>query len=97
MSIVKKFFILLVVVVAATEVSGQGSRSPFTTFGIGESYGNSLIHNQGMGGIGVAQPQAWFLNNQNPALLVYNTLTVFEVGVVGESRSLSGDGLTSKS
>lgn len=97
MSIVKKFIILLVVVVAATEVSGQGSRSPFTTFGIGESYGNSLIHNQGMGGIGVAQPQAWFLNNQNPALLVYNTLTVFEVGVVGESRSLSGNGLTSKS
>ncbi|RAW03412.1 hypothetical protein [Pseudochryseolinea flava] len=97
MSIVKKFIILLVVVAAATEVLAQGSRSPFTTFGIGESYGNALIHNQGMGGIGVAQPQAWYLNNQNPALLVYNTLTVFEVGVVGESRTIKGGGATHKS
>jgi hypothetical protein len=96
MSIVKKFIVFVVVVMAATEVWGQAARSPFTTYGVGEAYGNGLVHNQGMGGIGVSQPQMWYLNNQNPALLVYNTLTVFEVGVVAESRTLKGDSLSSK-
>lgn len=89
MSIVKKFTLLLVVVIASAKVWGQGASSPFTTYGVGDPYGNSLIHNQGMGGTGVSQPQYWFLNNQNPALLVFNTLTVFEAGVIVESRNLS--------
>jgi hypothetical protein len=96
MSIIKKLIVLIVVVVAATEVWGQAARSPFTTYGVGEAYGNGLVHNQAMGGIGVSQPQMWYLNNQNPALLVYNTLTVFQVGVVAESRSLKGDSINSK-
>lgn len=98
MSIVKKFFLLFVVVVASAKVWGQGASSPFTTYGIGDAYGNSLINNQGMGGVGVSQPQYWFLNNQNPALLVYNTLTVFEAGVIVENRSLSSNtGINEKS
>lgn len=96
MSIVRKFIVLVVVVLTATEVWGQAARSPFTTYGIGEAYGNGLAHNQAMGGIGVSQPQMWYLNNANPALLVYNTLTVFQVGVVGESRTLSGNGISNK-
>lgn len=91
MSIVRKFSLLITVVISSVEVWGQAARSPFTTYGIGEYYGNSLIHNQGMGGMGVAQPQYWYLNNQNPALLVYNNLTVFEAGMVGESRHIKGD------
>lgn len=97
MSVVKKYFLLWVVVATSMEVWGQAARSPFTTFGIGEPYGNALIHNQGMGGTGVAQPQYWFLNNQNPALLVFNTLTVFEAGIVGERRTLSGESINEKS
>ncbi|HEY9004682.1 hypothetical protein [Ohtaekwangia sp.] len=88
MSVVKKIFLLCLVVIATKEVQGQAARSPFTTFGIGDPYGNALIHNQGMGGTGVAQPQYWYLNNQNPALLVFNSLTVFEAGLVGERRTL---------
>jgi hypothetical protein len=65
-------------------VFGQAANSPYSTFGIGESYGNALAHNQGMGGLGLSQPQYWYLNNQNPALLVFNNFTVFEVGIVGE-------------
>lgn len=94
MSIVKKFlFLLFVVGITSAKVSGQTARSPFTTFGIGEPYGNALIHNQGMGGIGVSQPQYWFINNQNPALLVYNMNTVFQAGLIGESRTLRNDTL----
>jgi hypothetical protein len=91
MSVVKKFLVLCLVIVASAKVWGQAS-SPFTTFGIGEPYGNALIHNQGMGGTGVSQPQFWYLNNQNPALLVFNTLTVFEAGLLAENRTLRGDG-----
>jgi hypothetical protein len=77
-------------------VWGQAARTPFSSFGIGEPYGNALIHNQGMAGVGLSQPQFWFLNNQNPALLVYNSLTVFEAGVVLESRSIDGDTISER-
>jgi long-subunit fatty acid transport protein len=96
MSVVRKLIILFVVVFAAGKVWGQAASTPFTTYGIGESYGNSLIHNQGMAGLGVAQPQMWYLNNTNPALLVFNTLTVFEIGAMGESRTIKGDTASSK-
>jgi hypothetical protein len=93
MSISKKVILFLAVVCASANVWGQSARSPVTSFGIGEPYGNALIHNQGMGGIGVAQPQFWYANNQNPALLVFNYLTVFEAGIHGEKRTIKGDTL----
>ncbi|MFN3840198.1 MAG: hypothetical protein ACK4RF_05780 [Cyclobacteriaceae bacterium] len=80
-----------------TVAFGQAARSPFSTFGIGEPYGNALIHNQGMGGTGVAQPQYWFLNNQNPALLVFNYYTIFESGLLVESKTIKGDTTNIKS
>ncbi len=75
---------------------GQAAQSPFSTFGVGEKYGDALIHNQGMGGIGVGTPQYWFLNNQNPALLVYNSLTTFETGILFESKNINSDTLAEK-
>src|SRR6187399_3272406 len=66
----------------------QATRSPFSAFGVGEYYGNSLAHNQGMAGVGISNPQYFYLNNKNPALLVFNTFTVFESGIVGENRTL---------
>jgi hypothetical protein len=97
MSVVRKLIVLFVVVFAAGKVWGQAARTPFTTYGIGETYGNALIHNHGMAGLGVSQPQMWYLNNSNPALLIYNTLTVFEIGAMGESRTIKGnDGASSK-
>jgi len=95
MSVDKKWFLVLAVVISAANVWGQGARSPLTTYGIGEPYGNALIHNQG-NGLGVSQPQIWYLNNQNPALLVYNTFSVFQVGIVGESRTVKGDTINEK-
>ena len=80
----------------AAKVWGQAAPSPFTDFGIGDAYGNSLIHNQGAGGIGVSHPQFWYLNNQNPALLVFNPLTVFEIGTIYESRTIRTDTLNDK-
>ncbi len=93
MSISKKVILFLAVVFASANVWAQSARSPVTSFGIGEPYGNALAHNQGMGGIGVSQPQFWFANNQNPALLVFNRFTVFQAGIHGEKRTIKSDTL----
>ena len=90
MVVEKKWFLAVAVVISAANVWGQAARSPFTTYGIGDRYGSALIQNQG-NGIGVSQPQEWYLNNQNPALLVYNRYTVFEVGIVAEALTIRGD------
>lgn len=86
----KKWFLVVAVVMSAAKSWGQAAPSPFTTYGIGEFYGSGLVHNQGTG-TGVAQPQYWYINNQNPALLVFNNMSVFQVGVVGESRTIKGE------
>lgn len=73
---------------------GQAASSPFSYLGIGEPYGNALTHNQGMAGVGVSNPQYFYLNNQNPALLVFNRFTVFEAGFIGERRTIKGNGIS---
>ena len=91
MSRVKKYLLILVCLLFVIESWSQAARSPFTTLNVGETYNNALINTQGMAGVGVSQPQLWHLNNQNPALLVYNYYTVFQAGMLVESRSLSND------
>lgn len=71
---------------------GQAAMTPFSYLGIGEYYGNALAHNQGMAGVGVSNPQYYYLNNQNPALLVFNRFTTFEAGFIGERRTVIGNG-----
>ncbi|HEU5291740.1 MAG TPA: hypothetical protein VFU05_13920, partial [Cyclobacteriaceae bacterium] len=87
----KYFFSLLVLIALSSAAFGQAARTPFSTFGVGVPYGNALVQNQGMGGIGVSQPQYWSINNQNPALLVYNYYTTFQAGMLVESRTLRSD------
>lgn len=95
MSIIHKSLLGLFCFFVALEVSGQAAKTPYTSFGIGEPYGNALINQQGMAGIGVSQPQFYAINNQNPALLVYNSLlTSFQAGIITERRTISGDTLS---
>jgi long-subunit fatty acid transport protein len=48
--------------------------------------------------VGVSQPQFFYINNTNPALLVFNSLrTAFQAGIVGERRTISGDTLSETS
>ncbi|UXP33283.1 outer membrane protein transport protein [Reichenbachiella agarivorans] len=46
-----------------------------------------MSHQMSMGGVGIATPSFYHVNNLNPALLTYNTLSVFELGLQGESRT----------
>lgn len=95
MSIIHKYLFGIFCIFLALETSGQAAKTPYTSFGIGEPYGNALINQQGMAGIGVSQPQFYAINNQNPALLVYNSLlTSFQAGILTERRTISGDTLS---
>ena len=41
-----------------------------------------------MGGLGISNGSYWHLNNQNPAALVYNRFTVFEMGLSADVRQI---------
>jgi hypothetical protein len=91
----KKFsFLFFGFFMVAIMAWGQAARSPFSYLGIGEPYSNALAHNQGMAGVGISNPQYFYLNNQNPALLVFNRFTVFEAGFIGERRTTKANGLS---
>jgi hypothetical protein len=81
----------LLIACGITTAFGQATRSPFSAFGIGEYYGNATAHSQGMAGVGISNPQYLYLNNLNPALLVFNGLngiTTFQAGILGERRTV---------
>lgn len=96
MSTCKHFLGILVCVVLSSQAWSQVANSPFSQFGIGEIYSDALANTQGSGGIGVSQPQFWYINNQNPALLVYNSYTCFQGGIMGQRNTLSNNFSTEK-
>lgn len=96
MSVFKKLLPAILMIVSLSAF-GQAARSPFSTLGVGEIFGSALIQNQGIGGTGVAQPQFWSVNNQNPALLINNYFTTFQAGALVESRSFANDSASQKS
>ena len=72
-------------------VLAQGlGNSPYSALGIGELYSPANVTNMGMGGIGISNASAFYLNLQNPALSARRTrFTVFEVGLMSETRGIS--------
>jgi len=94
------FCIFLLIAVGSEDLFGQAAKSPFSSFGIGDYYGPATAHSQGMAGVGVSNPQYLFLNNVNPALLVFNGLqgiTTFQAGILGEKRTITDNTLRGKS
>jgi hypothetical protein len=96
MSVCKKLLPAILMIISLSAF-GQAARSPFSTLGVGEIFGGALIQNQGLGGTGVAQPQFWSVNNQNPALLINNYFTTFQAGALVESRTFANDTASQKS
>lgn len=85
--------------ILATVASAQGlGNSPYSSLGLGESYGQANVTNMGMGGIGISNASPFFLNSQNPALLARRTrFTIFEVGTLGQARQLAQRSATQRS
>lgn len=76
----------------ATQTSlAQGlGNSPYSALGLGELLPATNIANIGMGGIGISYASPFYLNSQNPALLARRSrFTIFEVGILGQQKSIS--------
>src|SRR6188768_2355058 len=92
----KALFSLLFIATLAQITFGQAAKSPFSSYGVGELFSTALANGHGMGGVGIATPQYLYLNNQNPALLVYNRYTNLSVGFLGEQRTVSNNKISEK-
>jgi len=90
----------LIAIVFALNISNsvfaQITFSPYTRSGIGDLSGNGLANSLGMGDVGIATPSFWHINNLNPALLVNNNFSVFQMGAAGESRKIETDQASGK-
>ncbi|MEO9966022.1 MAG: hypothetical protein ABJF11_09550 [Reichenbachiella sp.] len=84
-----KWLVILAAFMSCKFVLAQNTYSPYTVIGIGDLNGMGLANNAAMGDIGIGTPTVWHINNMNPALLAFNTLTVFEIGIEGENRKVT--------
>lgn len=62
--------------------------SPISRFGLGSYFGNTLVRNEGMAGVGVANPSVDHVNLLNPALLTLNRNANLEVDLWFINREL---------
>ncbi|MDE0470675.1 MAG: hypothetical protein OXH57_01945, partial [Ekhidna sp.] len=53
-----------------------------------------MPNNFGMGEVGIGTPAVWHINTQNPAYLVYNNLSTFQIGVELDNRRFSGQDIS---
>ena len=87
--------VVVLIISGGTMAYGQASRTPLSGQGIGDVNDMSMVHNEGMGGLGISSGSFWYLNSINPALLPLNSLTVFQAGFASERRSVFADGTSS--
>jgi len=77
-------------VLAAGGARAQGlGNSPYSRIGLGEYNANTGgVRQMGMGGVGLAAPNAVNVNELNPALLYYTSRTTFEAGYNGQYKTV---------
>ncbi|NBB19131.1 hypothetical protein GVN20_07175 [Runella sp. CRIBMP] len=72
-----------------TNVHAQGlGNAPYSAIGIGELLSRGYSPSNAMGDVGVSASNPLYINSLNPALLVRNRYTMFDVGVIGQYKSL---------
>lgn len=80
--------LLLILVGTSFILKAQVTQSPFTSRGLGDILEPGLAHNQAIGGLGISNGSYLHYNSVNPALLTYNSLTVFAAGVELGNRTI---------
>ena len=75
----------------ATVVQAQTSVTPYSAQGIGNLIRPSLVHNRGMGNIGIGNGNALFINYANPAFLYKNNLSSFDVAFSVEQNIMQNE------
>ncbi len=70
------------------------SQSIYSFQGPGILEHQGMPNNVGMGELGIGTPTIWHVNTNNPANLVYNTFSTFQLGIQGDGRTFSGDNVS---
>lgn len=86
-----KLCLFVLSVFASVEAFSQVINSPYSSNGIGEIAFQGLPHNFSMGELSIGTPAPWHINIENPALLTYNTLSAFQVGLESDHRKFSSN------
>lgn len=71
----------------ATFTFGQIANSPYSSQGYGEPHFTNNVREVGMSGLSTVDASPLFINQQNPALLQHNKLTIFDAGLFVEQRN----------
>jgi hypothetical protein len=80
---------LIAFVLCTLNAHSQGlGNSPYSALGIGELYSKGFAPNNAIGDAGVSSANGFSINAINPALMVKNKYTTFEVGVLGQYKRL---------
>ena len=87
---VRGMILAAVVALAASGAQAQGlGNSPYSRIGLGEFNANTGgVRQMGMGGTGLAAPNAVNVNELNPAMLYYTNRTTFEAGYNGQYKTV---------
>ncbi len=81
----------------SAQAQGLGN-SPYSRIGLGEFNANTGgVRQMGMGGVGLAAPNAVNVNELNPALLYYTSRTTFEAGYSGQYKTVKNASASSRS
>ena len=72
----------------------QVGQSPYSLNGVGNLQNLAIANQFGMGEVGIATPTRFHVNNMNPALLTYNKLSTFQMGLNIDYRGLATEDLT---
>lgn len=72
------------------------AQSIYSFQGLGSLNHQGMPNNVAMGEVGIGTPTIWHINTQNPANLVYNTFSTFQVGLEVDRRTFSGDEISGK-
>ncbi len=86
-----KISLLVVALVGfhATASFAQGINSPYSGNGLGDLEFQGMPSSFAMGEVGIGTPQNWHINTQNPALLVNNLFSSYQLGLMGDFRKFT--------
>ena len=72
-------------------VTTARAQSIYSFEGLGSLEHQGMPNNVGRGEVGIGSPTLWHVNTQNPAHLVYNTFSTFQVGLELDNRRFTGE------
>lgn len=70
------------------------AQSIYSFQGLGSLNHQGMPNNLAMGEVGIGSPTLWHINTQNPANLVYNTFSTFQLGIEVDKRNFEGTDVT---